>query len=104
MEKTNAEHLKDLIQGNHPEALEFIEAMEGEIAELLKEKLELVQKVDTQGGEIFDMQEQIDGMVHESDLITIHTGIGKIKYLQPENMKCQTYMENLKNQLERDGI
>lgn len=40
----------------------------------------------------------------EGLLITIDTGIGKIQYLEPDNLKLQIFMEELKEKLERDGI
>lgn len=104
-EKSNIEHLRDILQEyNNDQAEEFLEAIENEFDEKIDEIEELDDKVRDLESENEDLEDQLIGVIDEEDLITIDTGIGKIRYLQPDNMKCQQYMEGLKNKLERDGV
>lgn len=90
MAKSNEQHLRDCINaGNTTEAIEFLDALleehNGEIdtwEEDVKGKDEEIEK----------LQEQIDDVSYE----TIDFGVGKLEYIQPDNLRVQNFMDGLK--------
>lgn len=101
MMKTNMEYLKEFIKDNE-EALEFWEAVQKEI----KQKDVEIKSLNTVNDE---KQEEIDSLedsLKEADeemldeLEVIDCVIGEIRYKNPDNMKLQSIMEDLKGKLE----
>lgn len=86
-EKTNIEHLRDIINAemfNKEEALEFLEAIE-------KEKTALEKQVDDD----FDIEEP-------PVLNTIDCGIGEIEWIA-DNLQLELLMENLEERIKEHG-
>ena len=94
--KTNIDFLRELIQGNK-EALEFLEAIDGELKDKDDEISGLREETD-------DLRSEVNSLENdENNLIEIDCGIGKIRYEEPDNLKLQTIMEELKEKLEHEA-
>lgn len=105
-EKTNVQHLRDIIETINPspkkyeEAMEFLDAIE-------KEQSEFTDTIDEKDKEITENESKIDELetMIESDegLEEIDCGYGKIWY-KTDNLKLQMYMESLTERLETIGV
>lgn len=84
MMKTNMEYLKEFIKDNE-EAIEFWEAVQKEIKQ---KDVEIEDSLKEADEEMLDELEVIDCV------------IGEIRYKNPDNMKLQSIMEDLKGKLE----
>lgn len=82
--KTNMEYLKEFIKDNE-EAIEFWEAVQKEIKQ---KDVEIEDSLKEADEEMLDELEVIDCV------------IGEIRYKNPDNMKLQSIMEDLKGKLE----
>lgn len=104
-EKTNIEHLRDIIETSnlspkkYEEALEFMEAIETEITDLND-------KVTTHQETNRELETKINELEDEDtrdDFEVIDCGYGTIEW-RSDNLKLQTYMESLKDRIEAVGV
>lgn len=89
------EYLKEFIKDNE-EALEFWDAINGEFKDLDDEIKSLNIENSELRYEVIDLANEIEDQTIE----TIDCGIGVIEFKNPENMKLQSFMEDLKEKLE----
>ena len=101
-EKTNMDYLRDCIEGND-EAIEFWDAVKDEIEEkdlliidFKDEVSTLEEKVDDLDGELSEYEDMPD-----EDLETLDLGFGVIEFRQPNNLKLQMIMDDLKDNPEK---
>lgn len=109
-EKTNIEHLRDILNKmtieDTTEAMEFLEAIEEELAdekgkpdgekyeEILSERDELKEEVD-------ELKGALEDYVNPDELVEIDCGIGTIRVEYPDNIKLQCIVDDFKNALEK---
>lgn len=97
--KTNIDFLRELIQGDE-EALEFLEAIEDD----LKDKDDEISSLGIEVKELEGKVSYLEGEIESNEgIIEIDCGIGVIRYEEPDNLKLQTIMEELKEQLEEEA-
>lgn len=90
--KTNYDYVKEFLKGND-EALEFLEALQTDndfkLKKLQDRNVELA-------GEVAELEIAED----MASLETIDFGIGILEYKEPDNIKLQSFMEELKDKYE----
>lgn len=99
--KDNIEELRKIINGtsiSRVEALEFIDAIEGNIEELYDEIKEKENKICGLRDDIDDYEESRNKIDAEIDC-----GIGLIEYKEPDNILLQSIMENLGEAIQKYG-
>lgn len=106
MEKSNTEHLRNLIDKVliydiklKDEINEFVDAIDTEIADLNDDIKNLQEENLSKDSEISDLELKIEE--HESyDFETIDCGVGIIEYVEPDNLRLQLLMQEFKERQE----
>jgi len=99
--KTNMEYLREFIKDN-TEAIEFWDAASKEIEERDDEIEELKDTITNKDEVISNLECELnENLIDEDGLEEIDCGIGLIKYLQPDNLKLQCYMDEFKEKTEK---
>ena len=95
-EKTNIEHLHDLLTKGQDERLEFLEAIKAEMADKDK-KIESLQK------QIETLEAEYDGEPDEDEFTDeINTGIGVIDYrIETGNLQLTSLMEVFEEKIKK---
>lgn len=102
-EKTNMDYLRDCIEGND-EAIEFWDAVKDEIEEKDLLIIDLRDEVDTLEGKVDDLEIEVTEYEEQmlgGGLQTLDLGIGIIEFKQPDNLKLQMIMDDLKDNPEK---
>ena len=99
-EKTNMDYLRDCIEGND-EAIEFWDAVKDEIEEKDLLVIDLRDEVNLYEESTYSLRSELSECREEPDLEEIDLGIGIIEYVQPDNLKLQMIMDDLKDNPEK---
>lgn len=97
-EKTNIEHLRAILDEklfDKDEALEFLDAIEGEITTLEDKKSDLEDEIDS-------FKDNVNELEESQTENTIDCGIGKIDY-SADNLQLELLMENLAERIKEHG-